>query len=302
MEDRKSLTRYDDFYGMLSDEVRMEAFKKAIFAKVKPGDVVVDLGAGTGILSFWAVEAGAKTVYAIEKSDAIELAKAVAQTNGISEKINFIKDNSKNVTLPEKVDVIISETLGCFAVDENIMEFIIDARNRFLKPNGTIIPEAIQICLAPVEASQIYKKLEFWDSIHGIDFSLAKEVFKKKLFVEEIKSNQFLAEPKLFAALDLYTEQDPYGGNVLYFAFEKNGTVHGIAGWFNVDLTDSISISTDPESPMTHWKQAYLNLSEPIEVIKNDLMELSIKLNPEKELSDNSIVSFDYRCTQRGNK
>ncbi len=69
---------YESYHQMLSDNVRMDAFRKAIFETVKPGDIVIDFGAGTGILGLWALQAGAEKVYAIEKTDSIELAKSIA--------------------------------------------------------------------------------------------------------------------------------------------------------------------------------------------------------------------------------
>ena len=66
---------------MLNDRIRTEAFRDAIEKVVKPGDVVVDVGAGTGILSLFAARAGAARVYAIERSPTIEQAKAIARAN-----------------------------------------------------------------------------------------------------------------------------------------------------------------------------------------------------------------------------
>ena len=95
----------------------MEAFKKAIDQSVKPRDVVVDLGAGTGILGFLALQAGAQQVFAIEQSDSIDLARTVAAKSNMSDRIVFLNENSKDVTLPVKADAIVSETLGSFGVN-----------------------------------------------------------------------------------------------------------------------------------------------------------------------------------------
>jgi len=111
---------YDNYYQMLSDKVRMDAYRQAIFKTVKPGDVVVDMGAGTGLLGIWALQAGAKKVYAIEKTSAIELARDIARANNCLHKIEFIQKNSVDVELPEKADVLISETLGSFGIDESL--------------------------------------------------------------------------------------------------------------------------------------------------------------------------------------
>jgi predicted RNA methylase len=110
-EFRAAQVEYSNYCQMMSDDVRMQAFHTAIKRLIKPGDVVIDLGAGTGILSIWALQAGAKKVYAIEQTGAIELAREIAHVNGYADRIEFIQDNSMNVSLPQRADAIISETL-----------------------------------------------------------------------------------------------------------------------------------------------------------------------------------------------
>jgi protein arginine N-methyltransferase 1 len=295
---RSALTRYEDFHGMLSDSVRMEAFKKAIDQSVKPGDVVVDLGAGTGILGFLAIQAGAEQVFAIEQSDSIDLARAVAAKNNMSDRIVFLNENSKDVTLPVKADVIVSETLGSFGVDENTLEFTIDARDRFLKPGGILIPQGLRLHLAPVESKRIYDKIDFWREIQGIDFTPAREVFGRKIMVESILPRQMLAEPALFQEIDLHKTTSPASEGKVLFRMERNGTIHGVGGWFELDLTGDIRISTAPGQADTHWQQAFFPFLEPIKVIRGDYLELTLSVSPQSVGSDNTRITYDYRCSQ----
>ena len=69
---------------MLSDSVRVQAYHRGIRRNVRPGDVVVDLGTGTGLLAFMASRAGAKKVYAVEHSDFIEIAREIGRHNGFT--------------------------------------------------------------------------------------------------------------------------------------------------------------------------------------------------------------------------
>ena len=299
---RSALTLYDDFYGMLSDSVRMNAFRKAIDQAVKPGDVVVDLGAGTGILGFLAIRAGAAKVFAIEQSDSIDLARAVAAKNGMSDRIVFLDKNSKDVTLPVQADVIVSETLGSFGVDENTVEFTIDARDRFLKPDGVLIPRGLRLYLAPVESGQIYGKIDFWREIHGIDFTPALEVFGRKIMVESIQPRQMLADPVLFDEIDFHRETRLTSEGKILFQMNRKGTVHGIVGWFELDLTGDIHLCTAPGQPETHWQQAFFPILDPIEVIGGDYMELTLSVSPQSEKGDNTRISYQYRCSQLANE
>lgn len=296
---RKVVTIFDDYYEMMSDRVRMDGFRSAILSCVKPGDVVVDLGSGPGILSFFALKAGAAKVYAIEKSDSIRLAEEVARVNGYSGKIVFINKNSKDTVLDEPVDVIVSETLGSFAIDENTLEFTIDARNRFLKKEGKLLPESLSLFLVPVESYSVYKKMLFWKDIQGIDFSPALTEISRRLMIEEIRSENYLSEPKLFKELDLYSVKSATVENKINYTLHRQGTVHGLAGWFKVALYGTMEINTSPSSKSTHWKQAFFPLKNPINVIKGDLMEVSMRISPKPEAEDGINIDYDCFCTQK---
>jgi len=102
---KKQFANFDDYYMMMSDPVRLQAYRTAIRKVVKPGDVVLDLGAGVGFLSFLALQAGASKVYAVEQRDAIKLAREVALLNCFDNRVEFIPKNSKDVELKEKVPI-----------------------------------------------------------------------------------------------------------------------------------------------------------------------------------------------------
>ena len=89
---------------MLQDRVRNEIFRRAIFDAVKPGSVVMDMGAGSGILSVMAARAGARKVYAIERTSIADFAQEVLESNGVSDKVEIIQQDVESVELPEKVD------------------------------------------------------------------------------------------------------------------------------------------------------------------------------------------------------
>ncbi|MDI6840882.1 MAG: 50S ribosomal protein L11 methyltransferase [bacterium] len=118
---------------IIEDKVRCEAYQKAIRQVVKNGNIVADIGTGSGLLAYFAIQAGAGKVYAVEKSEIIEDAKRIAIANGWDDKIVFIKGVSTEVELPEKVDVIVLEVIGYFALEENLLKYISDAKKRFLK-------------------------------------------------------------------------------------------------------------------------------------------------------------------------
>ncbi|MDQ6958536.1 MAG: 50S ribosomal protein L11 methyltransferase [Mariprofundaceae bacterium] len=297
-EFRAAQVEYNNYYQMMSDGVRMQAFHTAIKRSIKPGDVVIDLGAGTGILGIWALQAGAKKVYAIEKTEAIELAREIARVNGYLDRIEFIQDNSMNVSLPQRADAIISETIGSFAVDENMMQYMVDARERMLVDGGVLIPNALNIFAAPVDSKGVYDKIDFWRKFSNVDFSPAFELFSHKMMVESILTDHLLAEPLRLQPVDLNTwKGDSYMARN-YFPIQRTGTIHGMAGWFTVTLCDDVQINTAPDQPETHWKQAFFPFRDPIRVVQGDVLDWSVVVAGTSSGSDHTHISYQYRCTQ----
>lgn len=295
---RKALTLFDDYYDMMADTARMDAYRRAISKVVKKGDVVVDLGAGLGILSFFAIQSGASKVYAIEKMDSINLAREIAKRNGWDDNIVFIHANSKEATLPERVDVLISETLGSFALEENTLEFTIDVRNRFLKDKGRVIPQRLEVWLVPVENKWAYERMEFWQGLYGIDFSPARDELTRRMRVVDLAPDDYLAKPLVYANLDITEVEGAEVEASLTFPFTRAGTLHGFGGWFKVWLTDEIVIETSPESPRTHWRQAFLPMKTPIRVTPMDTITLRLVIGPKGEGGDDTLIHYDFFCTQ----
>ena len=144
------------FGRMIADEVRMGAYEAAIAQAVRPGSVVLDIGAGTGILSLLACRAGARKVYAVETGDAIAVAQQIAQANGFADRIEFFQAKSTEITLPERADVIVSDLRGVLPLLEHHIPSIADARRRHLAPGGVLVPLRDELRAAIVEAPAEY--------------------------------------------------------------------------------------------------------------------------------------------------
>ncbi len=144
--------------SLVTDNPPTESYRRAIHETVEPGDVVVDLGSGTGILAFLACEAGAARVYAVEASSAIEFAKLLARHNRLDDRVVFVNDFSHRVELAEPVDVVLTETIANCGLGEGIIGSVVDARERFLKPRGRVMPQWIEVIAAPVDAAEDYRR------------------------------------------------------------------------------------------------------------------------------------------------
>src|SRR4051812_29416099 len=128
----------DEHRHYLADRSRVGAFVEALRATVRPGDVVLDLASGTGILGLLACQYGASRVYAIESEPIAGLAREIARDNGFADRIIPIQALSTRASLPEPVDVIVTDLAGRFGFEAGLVEVIGDARRRFLKPGGRL--------------------------------------------------------------------------------------------------------------------------------------------------------------------
>src|SRR2546422_1901485 len=161
------------FGRMIADQGRMGAYSRALQRSVRPDSTVLDIGAGTGILSLLACQYGARKVYAIEPTSAIAIAEEAGRANGFADRMECIQALSTDICLPQKADVIVSDLRGVLPLFQQHLPSIIDARQRLLAPGGTLIPRRDSLWAAVVEAPDIYNShVGLWD---GNGFGLRLE-------------------------------------------------------------------------------------------------------------------------------
>ncbi|KAL7002121.1 putative protein arginine N-methyltransferase 6 [Sarracenia purpurea var. burkii] len=157
---------------MIKDRVRTETYRAAIMQHQNyiAGKVVVDVGCGTGILSIFCAQAGAKRVYAVDASDIAVQANEVVKANNLADTIIVLHGRVEDVEIDEAVDVIISEWMGYMLLYESMLGSIITARDRWLKPGGLILPSNATLYMAPITHPDRYSEsIEFWRNVYGID-------------------------------------------------------------------------------------------------------------------------------------
>ena len=188
---------------MLADRVRHEAFRAALRAAIQPGaSTVADIGAGSGVLAFFARELGAREVWLYDPGAALTLAQIVAERNGI-DGLHFVPERSLDVSAPQQVDVVVAEVLGNFAYEEDVLETLRDAQ-RFLAPGGTLIPHSIVQWAAPVVADRFERDLSTWRDVgFGLDWSDAERMTRNNMYVFAIEPGDLLDDAALaWDALD----------------------------------------------------------------------------------------------------
>jgi histone-arginine methyltransferase CARM1 len=269
---------------MLADHVRTGTYQQAFLRNSGDfaGKVVLDVGTGTGILAFFAIQAGAKHVYAVEASESCRTAQILVDANGYSDRITILNGKIEEIIVPEKVDIIISEPIGFLLVHERMLESYVVARDRFLKPNGLMMPTTGSIVIAPFTDDQIYKdqlnKISFWncDNFYGVDlthvFKQANVEYFSQPAVGYVNPSSIISNHRVMHTIDFSKvsckELQNFEIN-FKFNIEKTCLMHGLAGWFDINFigsTENVVLSTAPECPGTHWYQCRLLLHEPLAV------------------------------------
>lgn len=225
---------------MVLDPLRTNPLDKAIHKVVKKGDVVCDIGAGLGLLSLFALSAGARFVYAIDcDGESIETAIAHAREHGVIGKISFIEGHSSDVYLPEKADVVICETIGSAAFDENILATLTDAKRRLLARGGKIIPAVIELWGAPATFQKPKTKTTMIDTV---------VIDSKRLLCKPKRLVRIVTQQKF--SMKIHVKQ--------YLTIKKAGIFSGMAIWPKIDWVGGIATDCSPYKPVTHWKQCVL--------------------------------------------
>jgi protein arginine N-methyltransferase 1 len=268
--------------GLLMDGARTDTYHRAIASIVKPGDVVLDLGSGTGILSLLACQAGARRVYAVESGDVAELSRLVSTANGFEDRVVLLHDTSYRVTLPEKVDVIVTDTLHTFGLQDGLLGSMIDARQRFLKPGGRISPRSIQLVVVPVELPDIYRRLEIWSADPlGFDFSPLREFATNNLYSVPVERDAlrkaFLGEPASVIQIRLPDAETANLSGEAHAIAARPGVMHGLGGWFVAELDEGVFLSNSPDIMTVSWKNAFFPLDRPVTLAQGDALTLKIE-------------------------
>lgn len=277
---------FDFHRDMLSDENRTLAFREAIRRVVKPGDVVADLGSGTGILSFFALEAGAARVYAFEKLHIADAAALLARHNGYDDRYIVVHAYSLDATLPERADVLITETLGMFGLDEQILGLTIDARARYLQPGAIIVPRRVALSAVPVQLAYDYdRKVGWWDSKrYGLDLTPLRMFTSNILYGADIREDAWLAAPATLIDCDLRTNNNANVDGRATFTIQRDGICHGFGGWFDATLApDMVKTLTNRIPYETHWMQPFMPLEEPVAVTRGDTIEFELQSRDGRE-------------------
>jgi len=286
---------------LLADAPRNAAFKAALAALIKPGiSTVADIGAGTGVLGFMAARLGAKRVYLYESAAVLEVAERIRRLNRI-DNVELVPIHSTDVIDPPKVDIVVSETLGNYPYEENIIQTMKDARRRFLKRDGVILPSRITQFVCPVLSPRYYRELTVWDQLGlELDFAPARMMSLNNAYVRRFLPADLLGEGRLAEAwdeLDFARAPATTRKGRAQWRITERARIHGFALWWQAELAASISLSTSPLAAPTHWEQLYLPVLQPLELGPGDV--LGAELSSRSTIDNGTTIAW---CALRSDR
>jgi type I protein arginine methyltransferase len=248
---------------MLADQPRMNFYHAAIARYIRPGHRVIDLGTGTGILAALAARRGAAHVYAIDHSEILTHARALAEANRI-ENVEFVATHSTAFTTDQPVDVILHEQMGDCLFDEGMVANVTDLRDRLLKPGGLILPSQYDLYCEPIKMNDDRLVPFIWElDVHGYDYScLERHRPQESAYYHLASTDQalvqhFLGTPEPVLSIDLHTitERDLPAEVTFTRKVVNAGRFDGYAIYFRVRIDDDLKLGSGPLDPgrAPHW-------------------------------------------------
>jgi histone-arginine methyltransferase CARM1 len=306
---------------MMQDTVRTGTYQNAFLThNIDFRDkVVLDVGTGSGILAFFAVQAGARLVYAAEASGMAKHAATLVKENGLEGRIIVVNKVVEEMELPEKVDIIISEPIGFLLVHERMLETYIVARDKWLKPGGLMFPNAGEIAMCPFTDEALYNeqlaKTVFWSTstdFYGVNLTSLTEAAQAEFFAQPVVGYFYpscLLSPSApvrhrvdfmtVTCEELKRFEVPFS-----FVAERTAIMHGMGCWFDIEFAGSgksgagpVVLSTSPAAPGTHWYQCRLLLPEPIAINRGQRVSGSLQFEANDQYSYDLVLSARLKGT-----
>jgi SAM-dependent methyltransferase len=271
--------RVGDYLWMLADSARVDAYAGAIRALVKPGDRVLEIGAGVGFFSVVAVRTGAAHVDAVETNPVVHLGPKVAASNGCADRIAFHARDARTLVLPSPADVLLSDLRGPTPFKGRSLETLIGARRRLLRPSGTVIARRDTLYVAPARPPLAFRR-DIAAPLQRSDVSLepvARVVYDAPQ-PGRVAPDDLLAPGAPWLTIDYRSVDTTDHSGEASWEFDRAAAVFGLAVWFDSDLGGGYRLSTSPEQQTCPYGQLFLPFRNAVNLTPGDCLRVRIDL------------------------
>jgi hypothetical protein len=288
----------EEYKVMMQDKVRMLTYRRAI-RQMCPGKTVCEIGLGLGPLSLMALQAGATRVYGIEMNcEVLFNATDIIRSHGYdNDRFVPIHGMSTHVSLPERVDVLLSETLDSMGFGENTGLYMEDAAYRLLAPGGVFLPSKVS-CFAALASPQSYlRQLYFWEEemrqLVGVDYQAIIPLLRERSHVIDIEKSELHTDWQLYKDLDFSAPFPARRTHSMLLDVIRPGRVHGLACAFEAQLAPGIVLTNKSEAPRTCWRQGFNPFEKAFEVELGDAAYIEFHVPEQEQI----CVDFDMDVT-----
>jgi len=262
---------------MLLDRVRTEAFARAIAAVVKPGDVVVDVGSGSGVLALLAARGGARKVYAVERGPMVELLAHAIEDNGARGIVELVHADARDAEFALPPNVVLSETLGSLGLDEDCLSLAVAVGAR-CAPGAVFLPSGVEVVLALALDPALEERrasLAALDDLHGLRFGTLRSRVVGRPTLGQVPPGAVVSTP-LVKRFAIGVDRTPatLSGTC---TVTHDAACNALAGWFRSELAPGITLSNAPDAPQTCWSRFSLPLDRPLVVRAGERVKLGWK-------------------------
>lgn len=270
-----------DIYGeMLTDPVRMDAYRTAMARAIRPGDTVVDIGTGPGVTALLACQLGAGHVYAIDPNPCIVVGERLARANGYADRITFVRGLSTEFTPERPVDVLVSDLRGRFPLHGQHIPSIIDARRRLLKPGGIQIPARDRLFVGLACDDAQYRRLRrpWIENEFALDLASVWPLVFNRTQHSIPKKTLSLGGGACWAEVDYRSVTSPDASGTVTLEAPEGGRVNGLELWFEAELLDGVGYATSPRDPNQVYGRTLLPLREELTLAVGEEVDVGLDM------------------------
>jgi type I protein arginine methyltransferase len=279
-----------DYLWMIADRARVDAYTAALRAAITPATRVVEIGAGFGFFSVIAAHAGAAHVDALETNPVIHLAPRLAAANGCADRISFHHCAADRFAPRHQADVMLIDVRGPTPFGRRSLQTLIDARDRLLRPGGTIIARTDHVMVAPAQTPDVFRReVQAARGAGGLNLQLVERIAYDTPIQCAISPGDLVAGGELWVSIDYAGVTRTEAAGSVSWMFEEEQRVEGLAVWFDTDLGAGYTYSSQPGAISSPYRQMFIPFREPIEIDAGDGFRLELSV---RQLRDNNIWAW----------